>query len=300
MSDVVIGSSGDDFVNYTGYPFGGPGSDRLEALWVDGGTGNDAMRGLVVQGGAHDDQIHSTSLNREIVLRGSANLSIDATEFIQIREALVPLHTEKGFQHYLNGGPGADLLLDTVNESGFLVGSSGNDFLIGAFASGTNLESQQSLTQVDWLIGGEGADTFFLGASQFFGGSHSPSYLNGDNSYQVILDYSRLEGDVLLSPNYTKSVYNPATQTATPQNMLASEIYDIQNIIHEGESSVGIYLRKGVISAAFGPRFEVAANDLVSIIPGLTTASFGYDHIIVSERNAAGPIVVQPGWTYFI
>ncbi len=99
----------------------------------------------------------------------------------------------------LSGDVGNDILQgDTGND--FLFGGDGNDRLIG----GGSLNHPE----IDYLIGGTGADTFDLRSNDGIGYSRY-----GVNDYVIIKDFNLNEGDKILLKKVDESALNEAVLT---------------------------------------------------------------------------------------
>ncbi|MEL7039703.1 MAG: calcium-binding protein [Cyanobacteria bacterium J06592_8] len=199
LPDTLLGESGIDII------FGLEGSDLIR-----GSTGNDSIYGNQgndeVFGGSDDDVIYGG--------KGDDFLDGDSIPTTSI-DFLLDLDTPSGNDLIL-GNLGADIIFggelsDTLfggqgNDSiiggtgGDLVsGDLGDDLLVGVDLDLLSLSPNpfSSITfssfEKDTLIGGAGADEFFLGDT-------SNIYYNesGDDDYALIVDFNLSEGDLII------------------------------------------------------------------------------------------------------
>ena len=196
-SDSIFGNVGNDYI------LGNEGSDRLE-----GGIGNDSIFGNQgndsIFGNQGDDSIFGNrdndrlegSSGNDTIHGGKGNDLVDGGVDVDV------LLGELGNDE-LMGGEGDDLIFagkdddfldggggnDTLNGdlgNDTILGQLGNDFIIGA-----GRESGEN--EIDFLTGGEGADTFVLSNSNVAFYSFS-----GGSDYAVITDSNNLENDKMI------------------------------------------------------------------------------------------------------
>ena len=98
----------------------------------------------------------------------------------------------------LDGGNGNDYL-DGGDDNDYFYGGAGSDYLFGGAGNDTLLGfnyGDGGIGQFDTLVGGSGADQFYLGSEHY-----GYNYL-GDG-YAVIADFNRYEGDKLIMKGST-------------------------------------------------------------------------------------------------
>lgn len=186
-NDVLMGDQGNDQLD------GGDGDDQLF-----GGVGNDTL-----MGGLGNDQLLGGA-GKDNLMGGEG----DDT---------------------LNGGTGKDLLYGGLGND-TLLGGQGNDLLVGYEAAVIPAPTDPTVAptlpapQVDTLTGGQGPDTFVLGAAATTGGTASVFYnVAGDLDYALITDFQvadriRLAG---AAANYTVGATSATSATGTPTNLPA-------------------------------------------------------------------------------
>lgn len=234
-SDTLSGGDGDDHIDGGGASFydtsndslsGGNGNDYLlggyGADTLNGDDGNDELNGFdgndVLNGGAGNDSLIGGAGNdtyyvdsagdvvTENLNKGTdtvfsangyalgANLEnltlLGSTRMNGYGNELNNIITGNDARNYLDGGAGND----TINGAGgddSIIGKAGNDSLLGGNGNDTLEGYGGSMNEVDTLFGGAGSDIFSLGfdyASVFF-------YTGNGNSYAIITDFSRSQGD---------------------------------------------------------------------------------------------------------
>jgi Ca2+-binding RTX toxin-like protein len=165
---TYYGTLGNDTYNYTdndsllAYGYGGndslEGSSRSDTLY--GGSGDDTLLGSYFPQGGND--YLSGGIGNDILYGG-----VDDDTLI--------------------GGRGNDDLYGIIGNDR-LYGGAGNDTLTGGF-----LMLDDPSLDCDTLTGGAGADTFILGATDYYYGSFINYYL-GDG-YATFTDFNRNQGD---------------------------------------------------------------------------------------------------------
>lgn len=231
-NDVLIGDDGNDALHgYSGNDslYGGAGNDTLY-----GGTGNDTYyvdsSGDVVTENLNEG-IDTVNSSRSYLLGNNLeNLTLTGTATKGVGNSLNNNINGNDLSNYLDGGNGNDIL-NGADGNDKLVGGYGNDTLLGGNGNDT-LEGYGGLmNEVDTLFGGAGSDIFNLG----YDPSGSVIFYRGNgNSYAIIQDFSRAEGDKIdiLGSSSNISQYS-LTQSGTDTQIIYQNdlIAIVQNTI---------------------------------------------------------------------
>ncbi|BFM39775.1 Calx-beta domain-containing protein [Synechocystis sp. LKSZ1] len=214
-NDSIFGGAGDDQL------FGGAGNDSL-----DGGAGNDYFREVpeadVFIGGPGNDRLDLygtlagitvtyNNINGGTTSTGGTIKEIEQLFFfgnaeggddkIDASAALYAQLEGKAGNDTLIGGSGDDGLSGGDDDDSLqggagrdqLFGGAGNDSLVGVNPNTLN----PGFGEVDYQLGGPGADRFVLGdANVYYYDDRNPNS-NGTNDYADIADFNPTEGDVV-------------------------------------------------------------------------------------------------------
>jgi Ca2+-binding RTX toxin-like protein len=150
----------------------------------------------------------------------------------------------------IDGGDGNDSLIgDDIDGGGyggsdFISGGSGNDTIVG-------VDWRDFSSQIDTLVGGTGADEFWLGDNVGVFYEDSSFASEGRNDYALITDFNPAETDLI--------------QLHGAQSDYITKVVD---------GNIEIYL-KGFISDIAASR----ADELIAIVQGVTTFDLGADYV---------------------
>ncbi|WP_346292645.1 right-handed parallel beta-helix repeat-containing protein [Sphaerothrix gracilis] len=187
-NDTIFGGDGDDKL------FGNDGDDMLS-----GDDGNDYIRGAagddVMEGGSGNDLIFGNAGN-DLLNGGTGRDRLIANEGddVVIGGDDSDLLRGGSGNDQLAGGDGDDRLFGNSNDD-VLEGGSGNDLVVGGSGQDQLIGTSSGVAsgaEQDVLLGGQGADTFWLGdTSQSF-------YANaGQDDYALVRDFRASQGDTI-------------------------------------------------------------------------------------------------------
>jgi Ca2+-binding RTX toxin-like protein len=259
-TDYMYGGLGDDMLwggDHDDQLFGEDGNDNLYGQdWddtLDGGRGNDALEG---------------GSGRDTLLGGADNDQLYGQD-----------DDDK-----LDGGDGDDRL-DGGWRSDILAGGAGNDVLYGGitkwFGDGTH----------DHLIGGSGADTFVLKASDVMKTFNPDGTVKFEHDRDLIGDFSRAEGDKIDIGSMLLYIagFNGTAQQAIDEGYL---------ILEEGPGRGGTQVNVFIDPNGSAPDALLHQRVYVAIVSGNTLATVGAEDFLVTSLGTNSQPVNEVGLAY--
>jgi Ca2+-binding RTX toxin-like protein len=179
FADYIAGGAGNDTI------YGGVGADYLA-----GGDGNDTIYGDtgsdIMLGGAGNDTIVTATYTYALPQLGGTSYvdGGDGNDYL----------IANGLNDYLVGGAGDDVLLSQSIEATYLLGGSGNDYIVGDDGNdyidgGTGSDLLKGGFGSDYFVGGAGNDYFVMNLDDYYA------------SYDFITDFT-VGQDYIALPTY--------------------------------------------------------------------------------------------------
>jgi len=237
-------------------------------------TTNGGVYSTLNSGGTTTNQVTFSDIERVIVTGSQFDDVLAGTDVDYVTpysRFSLPLNSARG-NDTLRGGAGNDMLLG-YSGNDILDGGDGDDVLYGEWHAPKQSAVEEpdlptSVSEVDTLTGGAGADVFVLGGAgndnYYYGDDNRDALLNlgREESHALITDFNAAEGDKLLLEGFSNRYFTSIHDGVT-------DIY--RNVYNDGWTIDLIATLQGITSFDFDAGYVEWAPPVAAAAPAAAT-----------------------------